>query len=246
MSSAQRDSRSDDEDMSAKLAALDQPAEVVGAAGEWLASRLRDDGFVWARSLAKLERRVGVRREQIHLQRSKWNRTGQLVEFGVVLNVRDGALRKWRRANPDLTSCAEENDDWVCGHPLGALTATRGWAQVDLTVPASRGDQLDAFVGLLRAVALPWFDASRDPERIAVEVPDVTVSLYVVDLAEWLVCKGNQEQAVRLVERWLAKDPGRQPDFETGRALGHEGERPDIFMSQWVTVGWSSAVLGLV
>jgi len=246
MSSAVSGGGSDDADALAKLMAPDQPARVVGAAGKRLASRLSDDGFVWARSLAKLERRVGVRREQIHLQSSKWNRTGELVAFGVVLNVRDGALRKWRRANPDRTRYAGVNDDWVCGHPLGVLTATWDQAQVDLTAPDSRGDRLDAFVGLLRAVALPWFDASRDPERIVREAPDVTVGLYVVDLAEWLVSKGDQAQAARLVERWLAEDPGRRPDFETGRSLGREGKRPGVSMSQWVMAGWSSAVLGLV
>src|SRR5688572_20322682 len=121
MSSGQVGGGSDDAGALAELVALDQPAAVVGAAGRWLASRLRDDGFVWARSLAKLERRAGVRREQIHLQSSKWNRAGHLVEFGVVLNVRDVALRRWRRANPDRTSYAGVNDDWLCGHPLGVL-----------------------------------------------------------------------------------------------------------------------------
>jgi hypothetical protein len=245
MSSAQVDSGSGDADAAAALVALDQPAEVCGAAGEWLAARLHEDGFDWARSLAKLERCVGARREQIHLQSSKWNSTGQHVEFGVVLNVRDGVLRKWRRANPDRTSYTRVNDDWVCGHPLGVLTATWDQAQVDLTVPANRRARLDAFIGLLRSVALPWFEASRDPDRIAVEVPDVTVDLYVVDLVEWLVSKGNQEQAAQLVERWLTRDPSRRPGFETGRSLGYEGERPGVSMSQWVAVGWSSVVLGL-
>lgn len=50
-----------------------------------------------------------------------------------------------------------------------------------------------------------------------------------LDLAEWLVSQRNQEQATRLVQRWLANDPGRQPDCVNGRSLGHKGERPGCF-----------------
>jgi hypothetical protein len=239
------ESRTPEDEVTARLMALDQPAAVAGVAGEWLASRLADDGFTWARSLAKLERRIGVRREQIYLQNSKWNRTGERVTFGAVLNVRDGGLRKWRRANPGLTDAAPGNDDWLCGHPLGTLTGTWRQAQVDLTTAGTRGDHLDAFVHLLRTVALPWFAASRTPEQIAVELPDVTVDLFVVDLVEWMVCTGNHDEAAALVQRWLTSDTARRPEFDDGVTLARRGERPGISTSQWTTVGWSSAVLGL-
>jgi hypothetical protein len=235
----------DDEGELIGLSALEQPAEVIGAAGQWLASQLRGEGFTWARSLAKLERRIGVRREQIHLQSSKWNRTGELIEFGAVLNVRDGALRKWRRANPALTSYAGVNDDWLCGHPLGVLTGVWHQGQVDLTAPAARSAQLDGFLRLLRAEALPWFGGSAEPEQAADKLPSVTIGMYVVDLAEWLVCRGSQDAAARLMRRWLAEDSARWPDFESGRSLGEHGERPNISAGQWVRAGWSSAVLGL-
>jgi hypothetical protein len=245
MVSGQRDGQADGDDLLTSLAAAEQPAEVVGAAGAWLASQLADNGFAWARSVLKLERRLGMRREQIRLQGSKWNRTGELIEFGAVLNVRDGALRKWRRANPSLTRYAGVNDDWVCGHPLGVLAATWGQGQVDLTAAAMRGERLGAFLQLLRAEALPWFDGSAGPELVAGLLPDVTIDLYVVDLAEWLVCRGDKEQAARLVERWLAKDPVRRSEFDAGRSLGERGERPGVSAGRWVTVGWSSAVLRL-
>jgi hypothetical protein len=74
----------------------------------------------------------------------------------------------------------------------------------------------------------------------------VTISLYVVDLVEWLVCSGQREAAVRLVERWLAEDPARRSDFETGRSIGERAERPGASAGQWVGAGWSSAVLRLV
>jgi hypothetical protein len=244
MASVQNRSRPDDQ-MTNLLVTLHQPAAVVGVAGEWLASRLADDGFTWARSLAKLERRIGVRREQIYLQNSTWNRTGKLITFGAILNVRDRGLRKWRRAHPHLTCAAPENDDWLCGHPLGTLTGTWARAQVDLTTAATRRDHLDAFLYLLREAALPWFDASRTPARIAADLPDVTVDLYVVDLVEWMMCTGNQDHAADLVRRWLARDPTRQPDFDTGTALARRGVLPGMSTSQGITVGWSSAVLGL-
>src|SRR4051794_25707920 len=88
------------DDVVARLVALDQPAAVVGVAGEWLASGLAAGGFTWARSLAKLERRIGVRREQIYLQNSKWNRSGERVTFGAILNVRDAGLREVAAGQP--------------------------------------------------------------------------------------------------------------------------------------------------
>jgi hypothetical protein len=239
------ESRTPEDDVTARFMALDQPAAVVGVAGEWLALRLADDGFTWARSLAKLERRIGVRREQIYLQNSKWNRSGERVRFDTILNVRDAGLRKWRRANPALTCAAPGNDDWLCGHPLGELTGTWRQARVDLTTAGTRGEHLDAFVHLLRTVVLPWFAASRTPEQIAVDLPDVTLAPHVVDLVEWMVCTGNRDEAAALVQRWLSSDPARRPDFDSGVALARRGERPGISTSQWTTVGWSSAVLGL-
>jgi len=75
-------------------------------------------------------------------------------------------------------------------------------------------------------------------------LPAVTVKLHVVSLAEWLVCHGSHDSADRLFQRWLAADPARRPDFDEGRSLGLRGERPGVSMSRWVTVGWSSSVLG--
>jgi len=238
--------RPDDESLLIELAAVGRPAEVVGVAGRWLASQLGDDGFNWVRSLAKLERRIGGRREQIHLRSPKWNRTGELIEFGAVLNVRDSTLRRWRRANPALTAYSGVNDDWLCGHPLGVLTGAWHRGQVDLTVPAARSAQLEGFLRLLRAEALPWFGGSAEPDRAATELPLVTIDMYVVDLAEWLVCRGSHDAAARLVRRWLAENPARRPEFEAGRSLGERGERPDVSAGQWVRTGWTGAVLGLV
>lgn len=218
----------------------ERPVAVVRAAGEWLVSQLRGDGFTWAASLLKLERRVGTRREQIHLQGSTWNRTGQLVCFSTVLNVRDRALRQWRRANPGLTMRPSGNDDFLCGSPLGEVAGSWNLGEVDITDPESRVAHLEAYLKVLREDALPWFAASVSPETMRADS----------DALEWLVCHGRSAEANRLVERWLARNglaraDFDRADFDRGRQAGKLGGRSRIFMGYGFEIGWSSAVLCL-
>ncbi|MGW5202539.1 hypothetical protein [Streptomyces spiralis] len=62
------------------------------------------DGFNWVSSRHWLERRGAGRHEVITLKKSKWNRSGHLIQFIVAsLTVFDDDLAAWSRANPELT-----------------------------------------------------------------------------------------------------------------------------------------------
>src|SRR5882724_2449995 len=100
----------------AGLTAAHRPREVVAAAGMWLGDALAPDGFRWVPSSLRLQRAVDGLAHQVHVQPSKYNRTGTLVNVGTMLNVRDPALRRWRRAHPQRVM---QDDDFVCGHLLG-------------------------------------------------------------------------------------------------------------------------------
>jgi hypothetical protein len=92
------------------------PREVVLAAGHWIGQQFREDGFEWLPSRMTLQRPVGTLRHQIHLQPSRYNRRGGSIKVQTLLNVRDAALRRWGRTNPDRVV---RPGDYVCGHPLG-------------------------------------------------------------------------------------------------------------------------------
>ncbi len=230
--------------MATLLGSLDQPAEVIRVAGGWLAEELSGERFVWIKSRQTLERRVGKRKEQIHLQNSKWNRAGEMIRFDSVLNVRDGMLSAWRRANPDLTIYRGTNDDWVCGTPLGNLLTTFSDGGADLTFGERRAERLGEFLGRVRQVGLPWFGSTADPVEVD-GIPRSALDGWTSDLAELMISRGDRGQAHDLVLRWLALGEWRQAEFDAGRALARQGLVPGGDRRGQV-VGWSSVVLDLL
>ncbi|MFG2006152.1 hypothetical protein ACGFNU_44085 [Spirillospora sp. NPDC048911] len=230
--------------LSAQLVDAERPAEVLRVAGAWLAARMAAEGFAWLRSRGTLQRVEGDRMEQIHLQNSRSNRAGEQVMFNVVLNVRDRRLAAWRGAHPD-SALREGSDDWVCGHPLGSLVDSMFGGHLGLTHPVQRLERMEAFVGRLRQVAMPWFDSTADPSRLVTDVPDLTLGFDTSDLLEWLISRDEQGQARALLERWMALYPSNPADFEAGCELARrDGERPPPGCGE--APGWTAVRLGLL
>ncbi|KAA2258543.1 hypothetical protein F0L68_22035 [Solihabitans fulvus] len=206
-----------------RLGQSDQPAAVIGAAGDWLAARLAEDGFRWIMSRQTLERRIGTRKEQIHLQSAKGNLTGHSVRFSAQLTVRDTALKAWRQANPGLTLHRDVDQDLLCRHPLGNLVGSveegsveKGTVEegtVDLTDHRHRSARLAAFLAQIRQTALPWF-ASTARVQVA-DLPDLTIGLHAVELAELLVSRGDQDQAQPAAPSEVARQTAAQGSATT-------------------------------
>lgn len=230
------------EALAQEIAELQQPGEVVRAAGAWLGLRLRAEGFVWLKSQGTLQRRDHDRLEQVHLQSSKWNRSGGPIEFKSMLNVRDRGLKNWRRAHPEQ-AVRSGDDDWVCGHPFGDSVGTflNG---VDLASPNQRIKELEKYVERIETVAVPWFASTRDPEVLVETVPDQTLKLFPAELLESLVCRMHSALARPLADRWLGLDPAHPAEFEAGRERGLRGEGPPGGFSRQ-SLGWSCAVLAV-
>jgi hypothetical protein len=236
---------SEEQDLEAlgqELMELQQPGEVVRAAGAWLSVRLRAEGFAWLKSQGTLQRRDHDRREQLFLQSSKWNRSGGPIEFSSVLNVCDRGLKKWRQAHPEQ-AVRSGDDDSVCGHPFGDSVGTfvRG---VNLTSSDRRVEELENFVERIRTIAIPWFASTSDPAALVKTVPDQTLELFPAELLEWLVSRMHSALARPLVDRWLGLDPAHPAAFEAGRERGLRGEEPpEVFSRE--SLGWSCAVLAV-
>lgn len=210
------------------LTAAVQPKAVVIAAGEWLGRALEPDGFRWIPSRMRLERRIGILVHQVHLQASRYNRADQMVRVGTMLNLRDGVLRKWRRGNQEFV--VPPADDFVCGHLLGYASGRAGGylygtapdGDIDLTDPVMRRQRLETFVDMFRQAVLPWFGEASDPERIATSrAGDCTNRPSA--LVEWLASRDHGAQIGTYINRYLARNPGAQQRYETGRAKGEAG-----------------------
>jgi hypothetical protein len=232
------------------LTAAVKPKAVVIAAGEWLGRAWEPAGFRWIASRMRLERRVGALVHQIHLQASRHNRADQLVRIGPMLNVRDGVLRKWRRANHE--SVVPPADDFVCGHLLGyASGRAAGYlygdapdGDIDLTDPMMRRQRLETFADMFRQAVLPWFDEASDPQWIVTSrAGDYTNRPSA--LVEWLASRDQEAQIGTYIHRYLARKPEAQQRYETGRTKGKAGlshaELQGGDMAE--ELGWSAAKL---
>jgi hypothetical protein len=198
----------------------------------------------------RLERRVGALVHQVHLQGSRYNRANQLVRVGTMLNVRDGVLREWRRGNQE--SVVPPADDFVCGHLLGYASGRAGGylygdaldGDIDLTDPFMRWQRLEAFAVMFRQAVLPWFDEAGDPERIATSrAGDCTNRPSA--LVEWLASRDQEARIGTYVHRYLARMPGAQQQYDTGRAKGEAGLSHAELQGGDVAeaLGWSVAKL---
>ncbi|MEV6195723.1 hypothetical protein AB0M19_25350 [Streptomyces sp. NPDC051920] len=226
----------------ARLTQMEKPADVVQAGATCLAQML--DGFNWVSSRQSLERRRAGRREVITLEKSKWNRSGQSIQFIVAnLTVFDDGLAAWRRANPELTVRRPESvEAIVCA---SSFLDTSSEHDVMLTRPEERWARLEQCATHLRGTALPWFAGSADPERLPQTVPDtlLTARGFAQDLIEFLISSGHHAQARELWKRVLERNAAHQQAFTAGQDMARSGEEP-----RWHTpeaLGWSASVLRL-
>jgi hypothetical protein len=231
------------------LTAARRPREVVAAAGMWLGDTLAPYGFRWVPSSLRLQRTVDGLAHRVHVQPSKHNRTGMLVHVGTMLNVRDPALREWRRTHPQRVM---RDDDFVCGHLLGyASGRANGYlygdaddGDIDLTEAAERESHLEAFVAMFRNAVLPWFAEANEPELIvASRAGDYTND--PVALVEWLASRSRQDLIAAYVQRYLTRHGGAEQPYMEGVASARSGQPdPGRWMVNTATaLGWSATRL---
>lgn len=228
-----------------QLTRLEVPKEVFLASGDWMAYRLRGEGFRWLRSRTSLERRIDGRLERMRLESSRWNDAGKLIRFSVVsLEVFDEGLKAWRRSNPDLTvERPDSMEGIVCATSF--LDISRE-ANALVTLPENRIENVDKLCGHVKEVALPWFRSVEDPEELASTVSDALLrpTGFGQDLLELLVSRGLLREAESLIERATLLGESHRDSFSEGRELAISGGRPSWHSKQ--ALGWSSEVLGLL
>ncbi|KAB2369629.1 hypothetical protein [Actinomadura montaniterrae] len=238
------------EDLVGPLIGAHRPADVLQAAALCMAEELRSDGFRWIKSRRCFERRgQGGRVERMTLEPSRHNRSGSFVRFAVAqLHVDEPDLGDWRTANHLLTVIRPDGAlDVLCAASCYDLVRVGFRNMVGLTRPENRVARLRALCDQIRQIVLPWFASTRDPQQLAAIVPEALLGPFdfAPDLVEYLVLRGEREQARLLIERVLELDGKQREAFSEGRRLAGQGlaGRPRWHTPQ--ALGWTSAVLGL-
>jgi hypothetical protein len=222
------------------------PRDVLQAAGEWLADQLAESGFVWARGKSSLQRRIGRRTEEIHLQGATETRTGKMIEVRMQVVVWDRDLRDWRRANPGI---ALRQNEWLVGHPLGYVAHRRnGYVYGDYSDgvvsfldPDVRAATIVAVGAVIRDAVLPWFVDTAAPESMAL-APEVTLGLAGSSVLEWLASRDRVDLIPPTAQRLLELRPGMRAGYDQGIRLAREGRRPPNTDGAQ-QLGWSVATL---
>ncbi|MEU7764328.1 hypothetical protein AB0B25_04300 [Nocardia sp. NPDC049190] len=236
-----------------ELVTLEQPRQVIHAAGRWLALNLADCGFdTWLKSSTSLQRRAGTRVEQISIQPSKFNRTGEYIgTSNITLLVYDNGLRH-TDVNLLRPNHIATDNRWICRTTFaGALDYGRHY-EINLTTPQQRISQLEDFARKVHEVAVPWFAYTRDPRNVG-DLPDGFLDSCLPDIVDWLLGVDAQQAARTLIGRWLALDtvrdhrpPHLRPPawrttaFEKGQDIAAAGGYPstDQEWLGWVAYQW--------
>ncbi|MFI5495024.1 hypothetical protein [Actinoplanes sp. NPDC051859] len=165
------------------------------------------------------------------------------------MTVEDVVLGKWRTANQLFTVVRHDDVvDTLCATSCYDMSRVGFQNTVVLTRSETRAARLKALCNQVHDIVVPWFMATRDPATLPEAVPEALLGpfAFTLDLVEFLLSRGEREQARRLVERVVALEPQQREAFEEGRALGADGSlnRPAWHTPE--TLGWCSAVHDLV
>ncbi len=228
------------------LETTDKPAEVVQAAGRWLADQTGLVDFAWRRSDCVLQRVIDERTEQIVLRGSTRNRAGRQLLVELLLVVRDQDLKRWRAAHPDVVL---RDDDWVVGHPLGHVAGrANGYTYgsyehgvLDLLDRARRVDVLTSMHTVIRDAIRPWFAETAAPESM-LTAPSITLRTGGQSILEWLACHGRADLVEPMVSRILATQPGWRDGYQQGCLMARDGQRPSV-VEPAAQLGWSAVAL---
>jgi hypothetical protein len=228
------------------LQAAEKPADVVQAAGRWLADQLGLADFGWRRSDCVLQRVIGERTEQIALRGATRNRAGRQMLVELLLVVRDGDLKRWRAAHPDVVL---RDDDWLVGHPLGYVAGrANGYTYgsyehgvLDLLDPARRVDVLTSIHAVIRDAIRPWFAETAAPESM-LTAPSITLRTGGNSILEWLACHGRADLVEPMVDQILASQPGWREGYQQGWLMARDAQRPSV-MEPAAQLGWSAVAL---
>jgi len=226
--------------------ARQRPADIVAAAGQWLAERVGDGArYLKSRREILLKKTSG----QIHgvtLQSSSWSRAGQGTWVSPRVWATDPRVRAWQDERT-LVGLFSKG-----GYIFSTLTINLGFPpSVELFGPR-RGSEphppmsLPEFVTALKQDILPHLALLDAAPALAIEqLPDRWLSSSPETLFWWTAAYGDVDATRTLLTRYFEVKPGSREPFETGRRLAGKGDpAPTPITNTMVAWGWSAVAAG--
>lgn len=205
------------------------PREVFQEAADELGRNLSETGWSCARSGPHISRSSGAVRVVFHFGSDSLNVARELVVFLVTVTVHDRAMAAWRESE----GLPIGKDPLVARTPIGGLLPEPAWTQWNLANERERGATVRDIEVTIRNHGFGFAD--RAFGVLAQEVPATADLQRVVgdlEVVEYLLRLGRQDDAKRLVREYLARTPQRRRAWhlEKTRALWREGlsDAPDF------------------
>jgi hypothetical protein len=148
---------------------------------------------------------------------SYYNRTGQHAGLSVVaLSVDDQILAGWRMTHGRLT-IVPGRDTLCCTSCTGMRKAGFDHS-AHLTRPEERAANLGVMCDQIHDIVVPWFASTREPAALPGLVPGALLGpfAFAVDLAGYLISRGEPDQARALIQRVLASEPMQRDAWSGG------------------------------
>lgn len=198
------------------------PREVFQEAGDRLGRSLGETGWSYARSGPHISRSSGSVRVVFHFGSDSLNVAGELVVFMVTVTVHDRAMAVWRESE----ALPIGKDPLVMRTHIGGLLPEPAWTQWNLANERERGATVRDIEATIRDHGFGF--AERAFGVLTQEAPATTELRRVLgdlELVEYLLRFGRQDDAKQLVRGYLARTTQRRREWhlERTRTLWREG-----------------------
>jgi hypothetical protein len=222
-----------------------RPAEIVAAAGEWLAGQV-GEGARYIRSRRAVEQKIEGRVYGIGLQTSTWSRAGQGTWVTPRIWVTDARVADWQKEH-DVRGLYSRG-----GYIFTTLIINLGFrGTVELFGPQrstapDTAMSLGEFWTTLEGQILPTLRLFRGEPADAVERLPERWLVFPEPLFWWAAAYGDSASARAFLARYFKSRPSAVERFEAGRRAAAAGEPAPEAVTGTLDFAWSAVSTGVL
>jgi hypothetical protein len=197
----------------------EKPAEIVAAAGEWVAERVGGEAR-YLRSTQQVVWALAGRTFGLTLEPSKWNRAGAGTWVSVRVWVRDPLVADWQKQHA-VRGGGEIFSSLIVN--LGFPPSVELYAAAQLT-DAEPQLTLAEFWRRFQRELQPQLELfAHDPATVITRLPDRWL-VFPEQLFWFPIAYDDKQAAKTLLARYFQLKPATREPFEAGRAAAAAGE----------------------
>lgn len=209
---------------------VEHSSDVYAQSCAKIAEHFVEHGFRYAKSGPHLTRKRNGFSHRVSFQTSYHNIPGKHVSLSVAANVRSKRLKEWRENQEH----ARRSDDWVGGgmiHLLGTDLTYITWEMAD---PKERENTISDVVSFIESVTLPYFGYFDRPSELIDRFQKQDFpAMDIADLVEFTLCFGSQDEAQRILDRYVTERSDLAPDIENAEERIREEGYPPYHLTKY-------------